>query len=87
MLTGQGLAIIIAALIGATGTIIAGIISVYRSVKEMKTMNSHDHGVVREKLDGLKQDVQEIKDDVKFLDSRIDDHVQWHLDNPMERIK
>lgn len=87
MLTGQSLSIIIASLIGATATIIAGIIGVYRSVKEMKDLNSHDHGVVREKLDGLKQDVQEIKDDVKFLDSRIDDHVQWHLDNPMEKIK
>lgn len=87
MLTGQSLAIIIGATIGATGTIIAGIIGVYRSVREMKEMNSHDHGVVKEKLDGLKQDVQEIKDDVKFLDSRIDDHVQWHLDNPMEKSK
>ena len=83
MLTSQSIAIILAASITATATIIAGIIGVLRSVHEMKVMNTKDHGAVSEKLDGLKEDVQEIKDDVKFLDSRIDDHVQWHVDNPI----
>jgi hypothetical protein len=85
MLTSQSIAIILAASITATATIIAGIIGVLRSVHEMKIMNTKDHGAVSEKLDGLKEDVQEIKDDVKFLDSRIDDHVQWHVDNPIRK--
>ena len=85
MLTSQSIAIILAASITATATIIAGIIGVLRSVHEMKVMNTKDHGAVSEKLDGLKEDVQEIKDDVKFLDSRIDDHVQWHVDNPIRQ--
>ena len=85
MLTTQSIAIILAASITATATIIAGIIGVLRSVHEMKVMNTKDHGAVSEKLDGLKEDVQEIKDDVKFIDSRIDDHVQWHVDNPIRK--
>jgi hypothetical protein len=85
MLTSQSIAIILAASITATATIIAGIIGVLRSVHEMKVMNTKDHGAVSEKLDGLKEDVQEIKDDVKFIDSRIDDHVQWHVDNPIRK--
>lgn len=73
-------AIIIAASIGALGTILAGIIGVLRSIHEMKTLNSKDHGVVQEKLQTIKEDVHEIKEDVKSLDSRIDNHLIWHMD-------
>ena len=73
-------AIIIASSIGALGTIIAGLIGVLRSIHEMKTLNSKDHGVVQEKLQTIKEDVHEIKQDVKSLDSRIDDHLIWHID-------
>jgi len=45
----------------------------------MKKSNDDDHGRVQEKLDGLKTGVQEIKDDVKSLDTRIDDHFVWHI--------
>jgi len=71
--------IIIAASIGAFGTIIAGLIGVWRSMDSMKKSNDDDHGRVQEKLDGLKTGVQEIKDDVKSLDTRIDDHFVWHI--------
>ena len=74
--------IIIASAIGAFGTIIAGIIGVWRSMDSMKKSNDEDHGRVQEKLDGLKSDVHEIKEDVKSLDNRIDDHFIWHMNHP-----
>jgi hypothetical protein len=80
-LSNSGSAIIIASAIGAFGTIIAGIIGVWRTMSEMRKSNDHDHGVVREKLDGLRNDVHEVKEDVKSLDKRVDDHVIWHLDH------
>jgi hypothetical protein len=78
--------IIIASAIGAFGTILAGLIGVWRSMDSMKKSNDDDHGRVQEKLDGLKTDVQEIKDDVKSLDTRIDDHFVWHM-NPEGKPK
>lgn len=74
-------AIITAAAIGAFGTIVAGLLGVWRSMDSMKKSNDADHGRVQEKLDGLKSDVQEIKDDVKSLDTRIDDHFIWHMNH------
>jgi len=78
-------AIVIAASIGALGTIMAGLIGVIRSIHEMRNLNSKDHGVVQEKLQTIKEDVHEIKQDVKSLDSRIDDHLLWHIDRESER--
>lgn len=75
------IAIIIAAGIGAFGTIVAGLITVLHSVNSMSKKNEQDHGVVREKLAGIKSDIDEIKSDVKSVDNRLDSHVQWHLDN------
>lgn len=80
-MTGE-IAVIVAAAIGAFGTIIAGLITLIVSLNQMSKKNSHDHGVVQQKLAGIKEDVSEIKNDVKSVDARIDEHVQWHLDNP-----
>lgn len=80
-MTDYGTAIVIAAAIGAFGTISAGIIGVWRTMSEMRKSNELDHGVVKDKLDGLRNDVHEVKEDVKSLDKRIDDHVIWHLDH------
>lgn len=83
-MTGE-LAVIIAAAIGAFGTIVAGLITVFVSVKQMSKKNSEDHGVVQQKLAGIKDDVSEIKNDVKSVDARIDQHIQWHVDNPYHK--
>lgn len=78
-------AIIVAASIGALGTIMAGLIGVIRSIHEMRNLNTKDHGVVQEKLQTIKEDVHEIKSDVKSLDSRIDNHLIWHMDKEREK--
>lgn len=82
----SGSAVIVAASIGALGTIIAGLIGVIRSIHEMRNLNSKDHGVVQEKLQTIKEDVHEIKQDVKALDSRIDGHLIWHMDKEGEKV-
>lgn len=73
-------AIILAAAIGAVGTIIAGIFNLSSSVKDMEKKNTIDHGAVQERLAGIKEDVLEIKSDVKDVSSRLDNHFIWHLD-------
>lgn len=74
------IAVIIAAAIGAVGTIIAGIFSLSSSMRSMEKQNTIDHGVVQERLAGIREDVLEIKGDVKEVSNRLDDHVTWHLE-------
>ena len=88
-MSGEALAIIIAASIGAVGTIVGGIISVIISMRQMSAetrqmaeKNDADHGIVQQRLAGIKDDLDEIKNDVKSVDARIDQHVNWHLDHP-----
>jgi hypothetical protein len=83
-LTGE-IAVIIAAAIGAFGTIVAGLITLIVSLKQMAKKNIEDHGMVQQRLAGIRDDVAEIKNDVKSVDARIDQHVQWHLDNPYHK--
>ena len=78
-MSGEALAIIIAASIGAIGTIVAGILSLTASIRQMREENTLDHGVVQERLQSLKTDVAEMKDDVKSVGSRLDAHVEWHV--------
>lgn len=93
-MSGEAIAIIIAAAIGTVGTIIAGIISLVVSMRQvssetrqMAEKNSADHGVVQQKLAGIKGDLDEIKNDVKSVDARIDQHVNWHLDHPYKEYQ
>lgn len=81
-MSGEAIAIIIAASIGAFGTIIVGLISLIISIKQMSKKNETDHGIVQSQLSGIKEDVSEIKNDVKSVDARIDNHILWHVDNP-----
>lgn len=39
----------------------------------LRKENREDHNVVTDKL-------QELKDDVKHIDDKLDDHISWHLD-------
>jgi len=55
------------ALITTVGTIMVAILNTLR--KE----NREDHNVVRDKL-------QELREDVKHIDNKLDDHITWHLD-------
>lgn len=61
------LAGIVVALITTVGTVMVAILNTLR--KE----NREDHNVVRDKL-------QELRDDVKHIDDKLDDHISWHLD-------
>ena len=58
---------VIVALITTVGTIMVAILNTLR--KE----NRADHNVVRDKL-------QELREDVKHIDNKLDDHITWHLD-------
>jgi len=58
---------IIVALITTVGAVMVAILNTLR--KE----NREDHNVVRDKL-------QELREDVKHIDNKLDDHITWHLD-------
>ena len=80
-MSGEALAIIIAASIGAIGTMVVGILSLTVSIRQMREENTTDHGVVQERLQALRTDVAEVKDDVKSVGSRLDSHVEWHVEH------
>ena len=81
-MSGEALAIIIAASIGAIGTMVVGILSLTVSIRQMREENTVDHGVVQERLQALRTDVAEVKDDVKSVGTRLDSHVEWHVEHP-----
>jgi hypothetical protein len=58
---------IIVALITTVGAVMVAVLNTLR--KE----NREDHNVVRDKL-------QELREDVKHIDNKLDDHITWHLD-------
>jgi biopolymer transport protein ExbB/TolQ len=58
---------IVVALITTVGTIMVAVLNTLR--KE----NREDHNIVRDKL-------QELREDVKHIDNKLDDHITWHLD-------
>ena len=59
---------IIVALITTVGTVLVALFNTLR--KE----NRADHNVVRQKLEELRQDVKDV-------DHKLDDHITWHLDD------
>lgn len=72
-------ALIVTALITAGASVLVGMLT--SSFKELKESNSRDHGAVRDRLADLKGDIHEIKDGVKSVSNRLDEHVSWHLDH------
>lgn len=58
---------IIVALITTVGAVMVAVLNTLR--KE----NREDHNIVRDKL-------QELREDVKHIDNKLDDHITWHLD-------
>jgi len=62
------LSAIIVALITTMGTVLVALFNILR--KE----NRQDHNIVREKLEELRQDVKDV-------DDKLDGHISWHLDD------
>jgi len=62
------LSAIIVALITTVGTVLVALFNVLR--KE----NRQDHNIVRDKLEQLRQDVKDV-------DDKLDGHITWHLDD------
>jgi len=62
------LSAIIVALITTMGTVLVALFNVLR--KE----NRQDHNIVRDKLEELRQDVKDV-------DDKLDGHINWHLDD------
>ena len=63
----SAVAAIIVALIRTVGTVMVALFN------SLRRENREDHNVVTSKL-------QELKDDVKDIDNKLDDHISWHLD-------
>ena len=63
----SAIAAIIVALITTVGTVMVALFN------SLRKENREDHNVVTDKL-------QELKDDVKHIDDKLDDHISWHLD-------
>lgn len=62
------LSAIIVALITTMGTVLVALFNILR--KE----NRQDHNIVRDKLEELRQDVKDV-------DDKLDGHISWHLDD------
>lgn len=62
------LSAIVVALITTMGTVLVALFNILR--KE----NRQDHNIVREKLEELRQDVKDV-------DDKLDGHISWHLDD------
>lgn len=62
------LSAIIVALITTMGTVLVALFNILR--KE----NRQDHNIVRDKLEELRQDVKDV-------DNKLDGHISWHLDD------
>jgi hypothetical protein len=63
-----GMSAIIVALITTLGAVLVAMFS------SLRKENRQDHNVVREKLERLGEDIKDI-------DNKLDDHIQWHLDD------
>lgn len=59
---------IIVALITTMGTVLVALFN------SLRKENRADHNVVRNKLEELRQDVKDV-------DHKLDDHISWHLDD------
>jgi hypothetical protein len=77
----ESVAFVAAACVAGIASIIVGIIQMSISLKEMADKNNKDHVVVRERIDTLREDIHDIKNGVKSVNERIDEHVGWHLDH------
>ena len=81
-MSSEAIALIIASSIGAFGTVVVGTIKLIISFSQMAKKNTDDHGAVQIKLAHITEGIHDIKTDVKSIDTRIDTHIQWHLDVP-----
>jgi len=68
MMDSTALSAIIVALITTMGTVLVALFNILR--KE----NRQDHNIVRDKLEELRQDVKDV-------DDKLDGHISWHLDD------
>jgi len=59
---------IIVALITTVGTVLVALFN------SLRKENRADHNIVRQKLEELRQDVKDV-------DHKLDDHINWHLDD------
>lgn len=64
---------VIVALIGVVGSVL--VILVEKGRKE----NARDHGVVAEKLEFIKGTLEDIDNDVAHIESKLDDHLNDHV--------
>lgn len=62
------LSAIIVACITTMGTVLVALFN------SLRKENRQDHNIVREKL-------EQLREDVKDVDNKLDDHINWHLDD------
>lgn len=62
--------------LAAVGVLFATVLTVL--IEKLRRDNNRDHGVVREMLKDIHGDVEHVRDDVKDVSSRLQDHITWH---------
>ena len=50
-------------------------------IEKGRRENVRDHGYVREHLEGLKEDIADIDEDVAHIEAKIDTHLNDHLNS------
>lgn len=68
------IATLITTLAGAVG---AGI----KQLKDLRTENRNDHGMVMLHLKTVRRTVENVGDKVQSVSDRLDKHIDWHLDD------
>lgn len=69
-----------AAIFGGTGAaLVTGLFAVFAS--KFRKENSDQHAANLQRLDDISDRICEVRDDVKEVRRRQDDHLEWHAEN------
>lgn len=69
-----------AAIFGGTGAaVVTGLFAVFAS--RFRRENSNQHADSLRRLDDISDRICEVRDDVKEVRRRQDDHLEWHAEN------
>jgi hypothetical protein len=82
--------VVLVALIGAFGTIAAGLPAVL--IERARRENSDDHATVRKKLSELRLSIEKVSTKIGSVDGKLEEHLNNHKsgdlnDEPNRRIK
>ena len=74
--------VVLVALIGAFGTIAAGLPAVL--IERARRENSDDHATVRKKLSELRLGIEKVSTKISSVDGKLEEHLNSHKDGDLD---